>query len=198
MWKRQCLHSPSWLEGPHYSDFDFQSLVFRGLVSQVQVFKVGEPDVGFKSFVLLEAQGCEFLPRCGSSCQGWGSWPDSVSASPTCLSVGFFSFACERSYTDSFGFFSRGNCSIRSTGSVCPWEDMNSVGRCEFRVLLHQHLEHQSPAATLRRRMWGNQDYEQLSKVLKMDTRVKSTHSAFFLPTSLILLLLQENQAISI
>ena len=75
------------------SPVGFQSQIFEGLVSQVQVLNIGVPDVGFKAFAPQgEAWGFEIPPNCGFVSQGWSLWQNRVSASPTCFDVGFFLF----------------------------------------------------------------------------------------------------------
>ena len=68
--------------------------MFWKLVFQVQILKVGVPDVGFKACAALgEAQGFEFPLDVGSLSWEWGLLQYCVSASPTYFVVGFFPFA---------------------------------------------------------------------------------------------------------
>lgn len=65
----------------------FSKLYVLGLISHVQVLKVGVPNVGFKPFTPQgDISGFQFSPNCGSLC--WGGVH--VSASSTHFDVGFF------------------------------------------------------------------------------------------------------------
>ena len=116
------------------SPFGFQNLVFRGLVSQVQVLKVGVPDVRFKPFSPQgEAQVCKFPLSCWSWHQV-GVYGKIVPQLLLPTSMWDFSHLPRVSQLD-FGILFRGNFSI------CSCRFGISKGRREFRTLLCHHPE---------------------------------------------------------
>lgn len=83
-------------------------------------------DVGSKSFVPLEKAGNYSLPtvRC---CTEGGIYGKSVSAFPTCFSVGIFPFAQSVGATSPIsGFLLEGIFPCVAVDSVCLWEEMRS------------------------------------------------------------------------
>lgn len=51
------------------------------------------------SLLREKLQNCEIRADFGSAFQGWDFWQDSVSASPTCLSVVLLSFVVEEMFS---------------------------------------------------------------------------------------------------
>lgn len=104
------------------------------LISLMQVPSVGVPNVRHKSLIPQgEAPYCEIFPNCGSWFQGWGFWQDHDSDSPTHLNVALLSFVADE-MLGSFQVFFGGivlNVAI----------DLVFVGKGEFKIFLHYHLE---------------------------------------------------------
>lgn len=99
--------------------------------------QVEASDVGFKPFT---PQRETVLP-----CQGWGLQRDCVSASLTHFDVGFILIhKCGKSHSTSSSISFWENCFVFSCISGV------SVGRGEFRTLLHCHIEPEPPAKFLK------------------------------------------------
>lgn len=121
-------HSPP--VSPDISLFDFQSQCFGGLISLVQILRVGVLDMGHKP---LTSQGetpdlwdpSLLCMGCCVLCGEWSFWWDCISASPSFLRVASLSFIMERAVQ--LGF-----CSLLE--GIIPFVaiDLVSVGEVEF------------------------------------------------------------------
>lgn len=87
----------------------FQSQMFWGHVSLVQVLRVGSLMFGIEHSLLREKfHICEVPPSCASLHWVWGSLQDCASASPTHLDVALLTFVV-REFSARFQVIFRGN-----------------------------------------------------------------------------------------